>query len=58
MVEKRHCPDLNQGSPVYKTGALTAKLQRHGSEDIILPSYPLFCTIRFKNIIYVQASLL
>ena len=26
---ERHCPDLNQGSPVYKTGALTAKPQRH-----------------------------
>ena len=34
LRKKRHCPDLNQGSPVYKTGALTAKLQRHGSEDI------------------------
>ena len=24
----RHCPDLNRGSPVYQTGALTAKPQR------------------------------
>ena len=27
--KERHCPDLNRGSPVYQTGALTAKPQRH-----------------------------
>ena len=28
-MKMRHCLDLNQGSPVYQTGALTAKPQRH-----------------------------
>ena len=26
-LKMRRCPDLNQGSPVYYTGALTAKPQ-------------------------------
>ena len=28
-MKMRHCLDLNKGSPVYKTGALTAKPQRY-----------------------------
>ena len=28
-LKMRRCPDLNQGSPVYYTGALTAKPQSH-----------------------------
>ena len=28
-LKKMHFPDLNQGSPVYQTGALTAKPQLH-----------------------------
>ena len=28
-LKMRRCPDLNQGSPVYYTGALTAKPQNH-----------------------------
>ena len=28
-MKMRHCLDLNQGSPVYYTGALTAKPQHH-----------------------------
>ena len=30
-LKKRHCLDLNQGSPVNYTGALTAKPQHHVS---------------------------
>ena len=32
IKENRHCPDLNWGSPVYETGALTAKPQRRGNQ--------------------------
>ena len=29
-LEMRHCPDFNQGFPVYKTGALTTTPQSQG----------------------------
>ena len=34
-LKMRRCPDLNKGSPVYYTGAVTAKPQHHVSWQTI-----------------------
>ena len=49
MLLERHCPDLNRGSPVYQTGALTAKPQRRANILKNIFRCSLVCNFGKKN---------